>query len=156
MSFSTFNCFLICWHTSEKRCDTKLLWTWGHTVESNFDFDLILTQFYIRNWVKNEPKSNRITQKESSLYDQQCIWIGPQHGRQARRPHRRTVHRGGRIRLRGDLPEGTRTGRRSGWSTGHGIGPQPVKQKPANWRTACGECHFLMMFCPLSLRQLKE
>ena len=32
-----------------------------------FDFDLILTLFYTRNWVKNESKLNRITPKESSL-----------------------------------------------------------------------------------------
>ena len=32
MGFSNFNGFLICWPMSEKRCDTKFLWTWGHSV----------------------------------------------------------------------------------------------------------------------------
>ena len=42
--------------------------TWDHSfIVMQFDFDLILTLFYTRNWVKNESKSNRITPKESSL-----------------------------------------------------------------------------------------
>ena len=50
MVFSTFNGFLICWLMSEKRCDTKYLWMWGHTVVLISRLDLQHLPCFIFNW----------------------------------------------------------------------------------------------------------